>query len=126
MKRLAVALIIAIFCLAAGIVIAQPLVSPTTKGCDALTSPFLLAQSDYGGEFDLNYCQWECRMRYGLEPTGSGAGGGGLQSDQEDINREGELQQSSATYNQYAGCIANCTKKFWQEFDRKTRGRVTP
>jgi hypothetical protein len=48
-----------------GTVSAQPLVNRAGRGCNASTQPFILAQSDYGGDFDLNYCQQECRMRYG-------------------------------------------------------------
>ncbi len=82
-------------------------------------TPSVLAQTDYGGEFDLNYCQWECRMRYGFEPSGLG-GGGGMQTETEGGNGDNELQQHSGTYEQYATCIADCNRKFWQEFDKKT------
>lgn len=123
MKVLPIILVIAAsFALSAtlsGIVAAQPLINPAGVGCNA-THPFLLAQSDYGGEFDLNYCQWECRMRYGLEPSGLG-GASGIQSDTEDGNGAYESHQSSGTYNQYAACIADCNRTFWQEFDKKTR-----
>jgi len=58
-------------------------------------------------------------MRYGLEPSGLG-GAGGIHSETEDGNGAYETHQSSATYNQYAACIADCNRKFWQEFDKKT------
>jgi len=120
---LTTAILFALSTALSGVVAAQPPVNPVGAGCKA-TLPFLLAQSDYGGEFDLNYCQWECRMRYGLEPTGSGmgGGGGGMHSDTEDRNGAYELQQSSSIYQQYANCIADCNRKFWEEFDKKTGG----
>ena len=104
-----------------GIVAAQPPINSAGVGCRT-TLPFLLAQSDYGGDFDLSYCQWECRMRFGFEPTGNG-GGGGLQSETEDGNGAYETHQSSGTYNQYAACIADCQRKFWADFD-KTTGNI--
>lgn len=123
MKMLQVILVIAAFFALSsafsGIVSAQPLINPPGTGCNAPKLPFMLAQSDYGGEFDLNYCQFECRMRYGFEPSGSG--GAGRQSETEDGNGAYELHQSSGTYNQYAACIAGCNRKFWEEFDKKTR-----
>ena len=121
MKTLTVILTIAVFvalsAALSGIVAAQPPGNPAGAGCKA-PLPFLLAQSDYGGEFDLNYCQRECRMRFGFEPTG--AGGVGAHSETEDGNGAYELHQSSGTYNQYAACIADCNRKFWEEFDKKT------
>jgi len=95
--------------------------NPVAAGCDATNYPFLLAQSDYGGEFDLNYCQYECRMRYGLDPSGLG-GAGGIQSQTEDSNEAYQLHQGSTVYYQYANCLADCQKKFWQEFERKSGG----
>ncbi|HTY23870.1 MAG TPA: hypothetical protein VMC85_12105 [Desulfomonilaceae bacterium] len=89
--------------------------------CDGIKYPFLLAQTDYGGEFDLNYCQYECRMRYGLDPSGLG-GAGGIQSQTEDSNEAYQLHQGSTVYYQYANCLADCQKKFWQEFERKSGG----
>ncbi len=105
-----------------GIVTAQPLINSAGGGCNASMHPFVLAQSDSGPNFDLNHCQWECRMRYGLEPTGpgGGGGGGGMNSIIDDGNGAYELHQSSATYNQYAACLADCTRQFWTDFDKKT------
>ncbi len=103
-----------------GSVSAQPLVSPVHRGANASAQPFILAQTDYGGEFDLNYCQWECRMRYGLEPTGMG-GAGGIHSNTEDGDGAYETHQSSAIYHQHAACIADCNRTFWQQFEKKTR-----
>jgi hypothetical protein len=100
------------------VVAAQPPINPAGAGCKARL-PFLLAQSDYGGDFDLNYCQWECRMRFGLEPTGSG--GIGAHSETQDRSEAYELHQSAANYNQYADCIAGCNRKFWDEFDKNTK-----
>jgi hypothetical protein len=96
----------------------QPLQSPVVAGCDVTRYPFLLAQTDYGGEFDLNYCQYECRMRYGLEPTG-----GAAFSQTEDADEAYQLHQGSPVYYQYAACIADCQRKFWQEFERKPGGK---
>jgi|SRR5208337_1275763 hypothetical protein len=120
-KILAIAVFFALLPALSAMVSAQPVINPADVGCKGLR-PFMLAQSDYGGPFDLNYCQWECRMRFGLEPTGTGGGGGGMQSESEDGNKGNELQQSSPTYNQYAACIANCNRTFWQEFEKNTRG----
>ncbi len=125
MKILQIILVIAVFSALSlglsGIVAAQPLINPPGTGCNASKIPFMLAQTDYGGPFDLNYCQWECRMRYGLEPSGLG-GAGGIHSDTKDDNGAYESHQSSATYNQYAACIADCNRTFWQEFDKNTGG----
>jgi hypothetical protein len=122
MKTLTVILTIAVFSALSlglsGIVAAQPLINPEGVGCNAAKRMFMLAQSDYGGPFDLNYCQWECRMRFGFEPSGSG--GANHQSETEDGNGAYELHQSSGTYNQYAACIADCNRTFWQEFDKNT------
>jgi hypothetical protein len=121
MKILQVIMIIAVFLALSqalsGIVVAQPPIDPASMGCNAKL-PLLLAQTDYGGEFDLDYCQRECRMRYGLEPTG---GGPGPFSDTENSKGAYELHQSSSTYNQYAACIADCNRQFWAEFDKKTQ-----
>jgi len=119
-KILAMAVFFALLLALCGAVSAQPPINPADVGCKGMR-PFMLAQSDYGGEFDLNYCQWECRMRFGLEPSGTGGGGGGMQSESENTSQGNELQQSSPNYNQYAACIADCNRKFWQEFDKKTR-----
>ena len=125
MKKLTMILAIAVFfallLALSGLVSAQPLINPADVGCKGLR-PFMLAQHDFGGPFDLNYCQWECRMRFGLEPSGTGGGGGGMQSESEDGNQGSELQQSSPTYNQYSACIANCNRTFWQEFEKNTSG----
>jgi len=123
MKTLTMILTITIFFLLfpalSGIAPAQPAINPADGGCRASTRSFILAQSDYGGEFDLNYCQWECRMRFGYEPTGSGIGGG-MHSDIGDSSGAYGLHQSSGTFNAYAACIADCNRKFWEEFEKKT------
>lgn len=119
MKTLRLMLTIAVFLalspVLSGSVTAQPPIIAAGGVCLASPHPFMLAQTDYGGDFDLNYCQWECRMRYGLEPTG-----GGIYSDTEDRNRAYELQQGAPTYLPYAAYIADCQRKFWSEFDKKT------
>ncbi len=120
-KILAIAVLFSLLSVLSGVVSAQPPINPADVGCKGIR-PFMLAQSDYGGEFDLNYCQWECRMRFGLEPTGRGGGGGGMQSESQDSDKGYDLQQSSPNYNQYAACIADCNRKFWQEFEKNTRG----
>jgi hypothetical protein len=120
MKILQIILVIAVFSALSLIVAAQPLINPEGTGCNAAKRTFMLAQSDYGGPFDLSYCQWECRMRFGFEPTGSG--GVGRQSETDDGNGAYELHQSSSNYNQYAACIADCNRTFWQEFDKNTGG----
>jgi hypothetical protein len=118
-KILVIAVFFALLPALSVIVSAQPLIYPADAGCKGLR-PVMLAQTDYGGPFDLNYCQWECRMRFGLEPTGTGVGGGGMHSEYEDNNERNELQQSSPIFNQYSACIANCNRTFWQEFEKNT------
>ena len=92
-------------------------VSPYPSSAQSSENP--VGRTDYGGEFDLNYCQYECRMRYGLEPSGMG-GPGGLQSETGETDEGYQLHQGSTIYYQYANCLADCQKKFWQEFERKT------
>jgi len=122
MKVLTVILTLAVFvalsAALSGNVSAQPLVKPVDRGCNASTQPFIFAQSDYGGQFDLNYCQYECRMRYGLEPSGTG----GLLSETEGADSKNELHQSTTNYAQYAGCIADCNRTFWHQFESKKPG----
>ena len=122
MKILQIIVVIAVFFALSqalsGIVVAQPPINPANAGCKAKL-PFLLAQTDYGGEFDLDYCQRECRMRYGFEPNGAAPG---KHSETDNDKGAYELHQGSATYNQYSACIADCNKKFWEEFDKKTGG----
>jgi len=77
-------------------------------------TPSVFAQTDYGGEFDLNYCQYECRMRYGKEPSGS------VGYSQEDSDESWQLHQSSPTYYQYANCLADCQRRARQELERKS------
>ena len=118
MKLLTVVLMLAVFIAVSatisGTVSAHPLVYPMDRGCNTSARPFILAQTDYGGEFDLNYCQYECRMRYGVEPSGTG---GALSN--EGGNPENELHQSTPNYVQYAGCIADCKRTFWRQFENK-------
>ena len=68
-----------------------------------------LPQNESQAAFDLNYCQRECRERFGLE----------LQSEIEEHFRGGGSSRGS--YYAYANCIAACNAKFWQEFDNNTR-----
>jgi len=67
-----------------------------------------LPQIDGQAAFDLNYCQRECRSRFGLEP----------QTEIEEHFRGGSGQ---GAYYEYANCIAACNAKFWREFDNNTR-----
>lgn len=67
-----------------------------------------LPRNDIQAAFDLNYCQKECRSRFGLEP----------QSDMEEHFRGGS---GMGAYYEYANCIAACNAKFWREFDDNTR-----
>ncbi len=69
------------------------------------TVPCLLAQNS---PFDLNSCQRECRLRFGLEP----------QADMEEHFRRGS---GTGNYYEYANCIAGCNAQFWKEFDNNTR-----
>lgn len=69
----------------------------------------LLPQNETQAEFDLNYCQKECRERFGLE----------FQSEIEEHFRGGGSSRGS--YYAYANCIAACNAKFWREFDNNTR-----
>ena len=80
---------------------------------------FSAAQSDISGRaflpqnetqagFDLNYCQHECRSRFGLE----------FQSDIQEHFRGGS---GRGAYYAYANCIAACNARFWREFDNNTR-----
>lgn len=109
------AVLLVLFPALSGILPAQPLIDPTGAGCNASRHPFLLAQTDYGGEFDLGYCQYDCRLRFGLEPTGAGGIGMGWDNN---TNESYQLQQYQGGY---VACIDDCQRKFWQEFDKKNR-----
>jgi hypothetical protein len=92
---------------------AQPLIDLTGAGCNASGHPFLLAQTDVGGDFNLSYCQFDCRLRFGHEPTGAGGFGWDNNTDE-----SYQLQQYQAGY---VACLDDCQRKFWQQFDKKTR-----
>lgn len=59
----------------------------------------------YDGSFDRQACEEYCRSFYGLLPY---AGGGGS-----DYGR--------GKFYLFAKCMADCDRKFWKEFDRKSR-----
>ncbi|HMK33866.1 MAG TPA: hypothetical protein VK463_02280 [Desulfomonilaceae bacterium] len=94
---------------------AEHLWQPITAGCQAQAAPWLFAAEEGGGEVDLNTCQWECRMRYGLEPTGPG-GGQGLEGSDEAYR----TMAGPENYSLYTACVTDCNRKFWREFDKRT------
>jgi len=69
--------------------------------------PFL-SESETQMAFDLEYCQRECRSRFGLE----------AQIEIEEHFRGGS---GRGLYYEYANCIAACNAKFWREFDNNIR-----
>jgi hypothetical protein len=68
----------------------------------------LLSENQTQMGFDLEYCQRECRSRFGLEP----------QTEIEEHFRGG---RGRGLYYEYANCIAACNATFWREFDNKIR-----
>ncbi len=96
---------LAIFSCGDSFLVGQPLGQLCNQENSGPDSGILVQQN-----FDLNSCQRECRLRYGLEPQSDMAeqfrGGGGL-------GRGG--------YYEYANCIAACNSHFWKEFDRKNQ-----
>jgi hypothetical protein len=82
--------------------------------------PSLFSDYEGIGDFDLSYCQMQCRIRFGLEPLGSGAGG---QSQTDDSDAE---YSTMAAYDLYTACIEGCHRRFWHEFDQKTGGDKKP
>jgi hypothetical protein len=58
--------------------------------------------------FDLEYCQRECRLRFGVE-------------SQMEIEEHFRGGSGRGLYYEYADCIAACNAKFWREFDNSIR-----
>jgi hypothetical protein len=104
-KHLTLTLTIALITITCGsyLVLAQPASHFATQEYGPADPS--LAQS---GAFDLNSCQRECRLRFGLEP----------QSEMEEHFRRGG---GAGNYYQYSNCIAGCNAQFWKEFDDNTR-----
>ncbi len=96
---------LAIFSYGDSFLVAQPLGQLSNE---QNSGPFLgiLVQEN----FDLNWCQRECRIKFGLEP----------QSDVEEMFR-GVGGFGRGGYYEYANCIAACNSHFWKEFDRKNK-----
>jgi hypothetical protein len=101
-KHLTLTLTIALLTFTCGacFVLAQPASKFATQEYGSPTAPSL-AQN---GGFDLNTCQRECRLRFGLEP----------QSEIEELRRG----SGTGSYYEYANCIAGCNSQFWKEFDK--------
>jgi len=86
---------------------AQPAGVFAAAKSDISDADSFLSQNESQAAFDLNYCQRECRSRFGLE----------LESDIEEHFRG----SGRGSYYEYANCIAACNAKFWREFDNNTR-----
>jgi hypothetical protein len=93
---------------------AQPVSVFTSPGHVGSCHLFLLAASDGDSAFDLEWCQRECRMRYGLEPTGGGVGGHAHPGDSGDV----WTNASEGSYSLYAACVSECNRRFWSEFEK--------
>ncbi len=87
----------------AGVAAAQP-GSALLFGCSTAEGIghgiFKLAQSS--GPIDLQACQQDCRINYGLEPFFRGGDG-------------------SSRWWIYTSCIQDCNRRFWKEYDRQMR-----
>jgi len=66
-----------------------------------------LSENQIQAGFDLEYCQRECRTRFGIE----------AQMEIEE-HRGGS---GRGLYYEYANCIAACNAKFWREFDHNIK-----
>jgi len=105
---LTLTLVLVIFTHGSHSVTAQPVGSFVTAKSDIVDGDSFLAQNGGPTGFDLNYCQRECRARFGI----------GLESDIEEHFRRGG--SGMGNYYAYSNCIAACNAQFWKEFDKKT------
>ncbi len=100
---------------------AQPLWAPDGVGCELLGYSRLFTPQEDKADFDLGHCQWECRMKFGLEPMGPGGGGQSLKG----FDEPARTNIGSDSYLSYSDCIADCNRTFWKDFDKKfERGGV--
>jgi hypothetical protein len=106
---LALTLVVVIFPHSSNSVPAQPVGSFVAAESDIVDGDSFLAQNGGPTGFDLNYCQRECRARFGID----------LESDIVEHFRGGGSR--TGNYYAYANCIAACNAQFWKEFDRKTK-----
>jgi hypothetical protein len=95
---------------------AQPVWAPNGAVCGLFGFAGLLTPQEDKADFDLGHCQWECRMKFGLEPMGPGGGGQSL----EGFDEPATPNYGSDSYLSYSDCLATCNRTFWKEFDKKT------
>jgi hypothetical protein len=99
----------------------QPLWATNAASCELFGYSGLLTPQENKTDFDLGHCQWECRMKFGLEPMGPGGGGQSLKG----FDEQPSANLHSDSYLSYSDCIADCNRAFWKEFDKKfERGGV--
>ncbi len=94
---------------------AQPIENFGGNARGALEPPLLGEQVDSSARFDLAHCQWECRIRYGYDLPD--VGGRSLQP--EDSDETYRLHEATANYYQYYACLEDCSRRHWQEFEKK-------